>query len=578
MMGFKGVEGKTATELFQSSYRDTTAKVYNIYRTLFYGAEDELQKETPKDIYLLFSELDDEEDIPEEIQKVLRIYGFSPTIENLNRIKLLRDPPSSQRISPTSRGIREKLAPFLVAKAAGAPDPNMAIVNTERFLSTVGGRRVLYALLAENPELTTLLIRVFGSSQYLANALIERPENLEILLSSELSRPIKEDFLGELSRLISHAEFYEEKLDIIRHYKNQEFFRIGINDLQERITTEEISDQISRLAEAILETALSLAKEELYNKYGKPASDGFFIIGMGKLGGRELIYGSDLDIFFAYSEGSEKDGKAGTDGAGISSGPKVITDHEYFVRAAFEVDTRLRPSGNAGPLTVSKTALLSYHKDKAQAWERQAALKARVVAGNIEEGKKVIRELQEITTKRGLSPEDGEELLKIRKRMEQEIAKEDSETLNIKTGYGGLVDIEFVAQALFMRYKIANKDASLAPPDTLSMLEALQINKRLDDEQFQILSNSYSFYRLIETRLRIMQDNADCRLYYLETERIKLDPELSKRLDATASLARRTGYSGKTASLKLIKDYKDRSMQVRKVYLEIMKALCSVNG
>ncbi len=594
MMGFKSTAEKTATELFQSNYKDTTGKVYNIYRTLFYGAENELQKETSKDIYLLFSELNEEKDIPEEIEKILRNYGFSPTRENLDRIKLLRDAPSYQRISATSRSMREKLAPFLVAKAAGAPDPDMAIINTERFLSTVGGRRVLYALLAENPELTTLLIRVFGSSLYLANALIERPENLEILLSSELSRPIKEDFLDELSRLISRAEFYEEKLDIIRHYKNQEFFRIGINDLQDRITTKEISDQISRLAEAILEVALLLAKEELNNKYGKPSSDGFFIIGMGKLGGRELIYGSDLDVFFAYSESRKEDSKAATDSIGMSSGPKVITDHEYFVRlaqriisvisvktsegAAFEVDTRLRPSGNAGPLTVSKTALLSYHKNKAQVWERQAALKARAVAGNIEEGKKVVKELQETTAKRGLSAEEAEELLKIRKRMEQEIAKEDSETLNIKTGYGGLVDIEFVAQALFMRYRIANKDASLSPPDTLSMLQALQINKGLSDEQFQVLSSSYRFYRLIETRLRIMQDNADCKLYYLETEGIEPDQDLNKRLEATASLARRIGYRGKAAGLEFVKDYKKKSRQVRKIYLEIMTVLCSIDS
>ncbi len=600
MMGFKAAAGKTATELFQNSYKATTARVYNIYRTLFYGAEDELQKETPKDIYLLFSKLEEGKDIPEEIKSVLCSYGFTPTRENLDRIKLLRDAPSYQRISPASRGMREKLAPFLVARAALAPDPDMAIVNTERFLSPVGGRRVLYALLAENPELTRLLIRVFGSSLYLANSLIERPENLEILLSSELSRPVKEDFLDELSLLISRARFYEEKLDIIRHYKNQEFFRIGINDLQERITTDVISAQISRLAEAILETALSLAKEELKTKYGEPSSDGFFIIGMGKLGGRELIYGSDLDVFFAYSENHGDNGNSGGDdktdtgstgmnSEGMSSGPKVITDHEFFVRlaqriisiisvktsegAAFEVDTRLRPSGNAGPLTVSRTALLSYHRDKAQPWERQAALKARVVAGNKKEGRKVIKELQEITAKRGLSPEDAEELLKIRKRMEQEIAKEDAETLNIKTGHGGLVDIEFVAQALFMRnMKAENKE--LAPQDTLSMLKKLVADEILDNEQYQVLSTSYRFYRLIETRLRIMQDNTDCRLYYLETERKGADQDLNKKLEATASLARRAGYSGKAAGQELIKDYKKKSREVRRIYSEIMEKLC----
>ncbi|VAV82362.1 Glutamate-ammonia-ligase adenylyltransferase [hydrothermal vent metagenome] len=614
MMGFKGAAGqtvkgptgtgaagtkqdktkKTATELFQKSYIDTTARIYRIYKTLFYGAENELQKETPKEIYLLFSELKKEElkkGLPEEIYRTLEGLGFSPTQESLKKIKLLRDGPDYLRIPPSARAMREKIAPYLAAKAALAPDPDMALTNTERFLSTLGGRRILYALLGENPKLTALLIRVFGSSLYLSNALIERPENLEILLSSELSRPIKENFSSELAALLSSAELYEKKLDILRRYKNQEFFRIGVNDLQGRITTDEVSEQISRLAETILQSALTIAMEELRGKYGSPSNQDFFIIGMGKLGGRELIYGSDLDIFFAYAEDTGTDA-AGTDAAGTgeSTGPKVITDHEFFVRlaqriisiisiktsegAAFEVDTRLRPSGSSGPLTISSTALLNYHRDKAQAWERQAALKARVVAGATGKGEEVIKELQGITAKRGLSPDDAQELLKIRARMEQEIAKEDKETLNIKLGSGGLVDIEFLSQALLMKSKTEKKAVKLKIPSTQAMLKELLDDKTLNNEQYQLLSESYGFYRLIETRLRIMQDNTDCTLYCANKGNNTSDKGQNKRAESTASLARRSGYSGKEAGVQLIKDYREKARQVRRIYLEIMKSLC----
>jgi len=579
---------ETATRLFQRSYKDTTARVYRIYKTLFYGAEDELQKETPKEVYLLFSGAETEglkNGVSGEVYRILEGLGFSPTQESLRKIKLLRDGPPRLRISAGARAMRENIAPFLVAKAAGAPDPDMALINTERFLSTLGGRRILYALLAENPKLTALLIRLFGSSMYLSNALIERPENLEILLSSELSRPVKEDLSGELTALLSSEELYEEKLDVIRRYKNQEFFRIGVNDLQGRITVAEVSEQISRLAEAVLQSALTLAMEELRGRYGRPSNRDFFIIGMGKLGGREMIYGSDLDIFFAYEDtGPEAAGK------GESTGPKIITDHEFFVRlaqriisiisiktsegAAFEVDTRLRPSGSSGPLTISSTALLNYHNNKAQVWERQAALKARVVAGAINKGKRVIEELKGITAKRGLSPDEARELLRIRARMEQEIAKEGKKTINIKLGSGGLVDIEFLSQALLMKSKTGGGNGGNRVPGTQAMLEELRDDNILNNEQYQILSKSYAFYRLIETRLRIMQDNADCTLYCARTEDNTPDKDPDRGAASTASLARRIGYSGKEAGAQLINDYRKKARQVRKIYSDIMESLC----
>jgi glutamate-ammonia-ligase adenylyltransferase len=592
MMGFKADKGKSATEVFWQSYRRITSEVSEVYRTLFYQAQDELEKDISKEILLLFSPLE-EEGLPEDIAKILEGLGFSPTIDNLKKIKLLRDGPAYLRVSSATRTLREKIAPYLAERASGAPDPDMALANTERFLSTLGARRNLFALLAENPKLTSLLVHVFGSSLYLANSLITRPENLEILLSSELSTPLKENFVDELSELLSRAKDYEEKLDILRRYKNQEFFRIGFNDLQGRLSTREVSAQISKLAEAILQTGLDIALAELRPKYGEPSNPSFFIIGMGKLGGKELIYGSDLDIFFAYIDDKKTD-KTET------SGPKVITDHEFFVRlaqriisiisvktsegSAFEIDTRLRPSGSAGPLTISSSALLDYHRDKAVAWERQAALKARVVAGNIESGALVIKQLREITAKRGLSTSEARELLKIRTRMEKEIAKETSGVINIKTGRGGLVDIEFLAQALLMRYagqttteqteKTGKSAQQLsARLSTQGMLERLSAAKVIKTEQYQVLSEAYEFYRTIETRLRIMQDNTDCRLYYKKISKSVNTKENDVAIEGTAALARRCSYSGKEAAALLVKEYKESSEQVRRLYLEIMEGL-----
>lgn len=597
MMGFKATDEKSATELFRESYKDITGGVYAIYRTLFYGAEDALQKEIPKEVLLLFSELEaegSEKELSSDIAAMLEGLGFSPTVDNFKKIMLLRDGPDYLKVSSSTRAIREKIAPFLATKAATSPAPDLALTNTERFLSTLGARRGLYALLAENPKLTALLVRVFGSSLYLANSLIERPENLEILLSAELSRPIKDDFSEELTTWLSSAKDYEAKLDTLRRYKNQEFFRIGFNDLQGRLSTREVSEQISKLAEAVLNAALGIARDELRTKYGEPSNPGFFIIGMGKLGGRELIYGSDLDIFFAYCDSLEGDDAA----TGESTGPKIITDHEFFVRlaqriisiisvktsegAAFEVDTRLRPSGSSGPLTLSSSALLNYHRDKAEPWERQATLKARVVAGNMEEGKKIIKELAGITAQRGLTEAEAEELLRIRRRMEAEIAKEDANTYNIKTGRGGLIDIEFATQALMMRHGTGKTNEKLSTQEMLNELISLNI---LNKEQYQILSKSYDFYRLVEARLRIMQDNTDCTLYCAKTEKskptgvmTKADAGPKQKVESTTSLAKRSGYTGKEAGILLVRDYKEKADRVRQLYLEIMKNLTIKTG
>lgn len=553
MMGFKDSQ-KKAGEYFWEEYKARTSAVHDIYRSLFYKVAG---KEAGPEVLALFSP--DTSD--EEAGARLKELGFKDAKTALRNLTLLREPVHA-RLGARTRLLLQKLAPMLFNGAAASPDPDRALGHIERFVSAVGARASYYSLLAENPPVIVELTRLFGTSVFLSRVLIERPEGLEILLSRELSIPYKTSFLTELD---TKGE-YGEALDELRRLKNQEVFRIGVNDILGNLTLRQVSFQITRLAEASLEAACKIAANELGRLYGKPGGDSgearFSVIGLGKLGGRDLSYGSDLDIIFIYSD---------TDESCSTTGPKVISNHEYFVKLGqriisvltlrtnagfvFNVDTRLRPSGSSGPLVVSSSSFLKYHREKTAVWERQAFIKARGVAGSIDFAKEVLPELSEIIYSKTLTDYDISELLRIRCRMEAEIAKEDSTRYNIKTGKGGLVDIEFLTQALQLKHGSIKK---LRTPYTLKALRRLTDEGIVASGDYAFLKKAYGFLRLLEARLRVVHDSAEGYLI--------------KGSDELVTLARMAGYTGADADERLMTDYSGYTQRVRELYLKYLRA------
>ncbi|MEE9614626.1 MAG: bifunctional [glutamate--ammonia ligase]-adenylyl-L-tyrosine phosphorylase/[glutamate--ammonia-ligase] adenylyltransferase, partial [Thermodesulfobacteriota bacterium] len=451
MMGFEDTaeKGGKAGEKFREAYGEKTSGVYDIYKSLFYGAEKSLIERMPEGARLLFApDLAEEEGL-----KNLASLGFPDPGAAWETVKLLREGSTSEYLPPRAGTLRERLLPFAVAKAAASPEPERSLSHMERFLSAIGPRVGLYSILTENPSLTEQLLKLFGSSEFLSRALSEQPANLDLLLSEQMGKPHKsaEESAREFGAVVS--EDYEESLDGLRRLRNQELFRIGLNDVLGRLSPAEATGQISSLAEAALGAGLRMAFEETAKRYGRPSDERFAIIALGKFGGSELSYGSDLDILFVYADG---------EGETSGTGKKTVSNHEFFVALAqriinalsmrtregvvFTVDMRLRPSGSSGPLVISLDSLIGYHREKARIWERQALTKVRAVCGDEPFGREVISRLNECTYGEPPSKEEMEELLGIRKRMETEIAKERAGRFNIKTGRGGVVDIEFLVQ------------------------------------------------------------------------------------------------------------------------------------
>jgi len=557
--------GCTGAAPFLRELTEITGSVHRVFRGLFYGSTS--AGDVDKKVLLLFSTETGED----ERRGLLHEMGFRDTATALQNLELLRKGPGGlRRTSARARAVFERTAPYLLSKILKAPDPDLALKHLERFISSAGARSTQYALLVENPPVAEKLINIFGTSDFLSRGITERPEDLDLLLSRELSTPLKtkEEFLDEFTaQVLTCDKGLEERLDAMRRIRNAEVLRIGLNHLSGTITPQEVSAQMTRLAEAALHAAWQVALQELGRVYALPAGAGFAVIGLGKLGAGELGFGSDLDIIFVY--------KPGEPGAVKSEGSlRNISALDFFVRlcqriisaltvktkegSVFSVDTRLRPSGSSGPLVVSRESLVKYHGKSTALWERQAFIRARHVAGDRSLGNGAVGDVKEIIFSKALSKADVTKMMAIRKRMEDEIGRETDARYNFKTGRGGVVDIEFLVQALQLKW--GGQDRAVRAPGTMEALHALSRGGFIIDEDYAFLREAYAFMRRIEMGERIMHDRPETFLL--------------KDAAAIAPLARGLGYAPLAdPGARLLADYARISAGIRKIYKKTLKSL-----
>ena len=482
----------------------------------------------------------------------------------------------------TGRGRRclEKLVPLLMGELLDSPNPDQALNNLEAFLRVIRARSSFFSLLVENPAIVKLLIALFGSSQLLSRIFIQRPELLDTMVSRSYAVAAKDrqQLSAELSDQMALTEDYEMQLDTLRRFRNEEFLRIALNDLHGQMKQGTGARQLSWLAEACLEQSCTMARQELIGRFGAPFltnSNGqvkeaaFSIIGMGKLGGLELNYHSDLDIIFIYEHEGQTQLVAETDPQRF----RQISNHEYFAKLAqriisvlslvtregfvYKIDTRLRPSGNQGPLVTSLDAFRRYHQESAQPWERQAMTKARAICGPNEFIDRVQQTIFELTFDRPVPENLQAEIYRLRKRMEQEIARENKDRLNIKTGRGGMVDVEFITQYLQLLH--AGEIESLRIQNTTRLLECMAENHILPQEDAEQLISGYKFLRRLENKLRLLYDQSI--------------NELSAENKGFRKVARSLGYDGPglQSEQKFLEEYREVTEGIRELLEKYLK-------
>lgn len=553
-------------------HRDAVAE---IFRDLFYTSDEEIKGEVRPEMNTAL----DPNIEPDRVKNLLAEWGFDNPDVAYESLVFLRDGKPYSHLTQRARRQMERIAPLILQEVVASPEPDLSLLNMENFLSALRARGTYYALLAENHEIIKVLISLFGTSRFLTRIFIQHPEILDSLVSRSYAKSFKDlpEMEKELEARLYEAIDYERKLETLRRYRNEEFLRIALNDIHGYTPQGEKTYQLSCLAISCLRAAFNIAREELIPRYGLPCHDtgqgkkreaGFCIVGMGKLGGMELNYHSDLDIIFIYEGEGKTEPTEETDPDRF----KEQSNRQYFSRLAqriisvltlatqdgtvYQIDTRLRPSGNQGPLVTSYQAFEDYHQSTAQLWERQALTKAHMVSGP----RKMRTKLQDLINSLAYEPPLDEnleaEIARLRDRMEKEIAKEKHGSFNIKTGRGGMVDVEFLTQYLQLRHGRDNK--TLRQTNTLKALQKINEAGILNDEEFMTLQEGYKFLRRLENTLRLVHDQSISEL--------SSDPDYLNRL------ARRLDYTGESGSTseELLDEYHHHTEQIRTIFREYL--------
>ena len=496
------------------------------------------------------------------IVEALGQLGFASPEASADEIELLRHKPMSPFAA--AEGEAARIAPVLLEEVAASPDPDLALRRLVDLVGRRGAASGIWRLIDMHRPLARLLMSLFGSSEFLAKEFIAHPELLEPLLSANQAQPERsrpEIDAAVALALASHPpEDEEARLNALRRFKNEEVLRIGLYDIAGELDPLKVSTQLTDLAEALLAGALEVVMPAVYAKYGTPAAT-LAVVGLGKLGGGELTYSSDLDVVFIYSDD------------GTATGGRGAAHFEVFSRVAqrllhalsayleegrlYEIDTRLRPSGQKGALVSSLEGFRTYHAHVAQLWERQALIKARTVAGDRALGA-MIEAMATAHVYGGVIDTAGmaEEIGRLRARMEKELANETKHRFNIKTGRGGLVDVEFLVQYLQLRE--GPSLPSLRLRATLPALDALAQAGLLPAEDARELRSAYAFLRRLENRLRIVHDRS-----------IQQITDQPRELD---KLARRLGYRDASPGARMLVEYREQTERVRAIYARYLPA------
>lgn len=451
----------------------------------------------------------------------------------------------------------------------GSPDPEQAARYLRAFLARFAAPGPYVTALAEEPRKLVMLVTAFGASAFVGEAVVARPELADVILfgTGAVSDPraaLDEELETAFEALGSDAdelERWECFVGALRAVKRRVMVEVAIADLAGALSTRETTRILSDLADAELDRA---AQRELGGQ------GGLALLAMGKLGGRDIGYGSDLDVVFIYDP---------------ELAPSREEAPEYFARRAqriiravsephaagpgYELDTRLRPSGSQGLLVTSLSSFARYHGvpldvapepdspavlASGAPWERQALLRARFCAGDPELGRRAI-EVAERAAYEG-DPPSAAEMHRLRSRMERDLARERPWRFDLKTGRGGLLDIEFATQWLQMRF---GADPAVRTPDTLDALEALARAGHLPRRDFEALRDGYRFLRRLEQRIHVQSGIGSS--------------VIDTRQRGLSRLARRMGFqdgpSGR-ASDQLLARYASVTTEVRATYERVL--------
>ena len=417
---------------------------------------------------------------PEIRARTLDQMGFDDARALAQRIEDWRDGRYSSIRSPQALEAFDRLLPQLLDAIAQSDDPEHAVNRFQSIIERTQSAIELFRLLTAQPEMIERLVNALTLSSRIANTLARRPETLDVLLERQ---PIdfENTYAHTLEQLRDRAERddYEAKLDCIRQIVSEARFTLEISLLEAEHKPSRIASALSHVAEAAITAAVEAAQEEFARTHGRIKDSELMVLGLGRLGGGALSPASDLDMIYLFKGeyGAESDGERPLGATlyynRLATRVNAALSVPTAQGALYEVDTRLRPQGNQGPLAVSIDAFAKYQKSSAWTWEHMALNRARVLAGSDEARAKVEEVIVQTQCKSRDPAALREDVLKMRRDMAEH--KPPKGELDVKLLRGGLIDVEFLVHFIQLRdaSRLGGENPKMLSPDFAEAIPAL---------------------------------------------------------------------------------------------------------
>ena len=509
--------GYTDWQTFRDDLAGHQNRVDHMFNALF---RDDGQTDAPapvddaaRDSWAVLSSIELE---VQDYADALTAYGIEPTEELLASVASVCRGAYYQRLTARGQERVDEIVPRLMQATRGQSAADEVLSRCLKFVRSVAGRSGYLQALIDKPSALALLVKLFGESLWLANFVTRQPVVLDELLihGSVLAWPdatsVRNETMSMVARL--HDEELDVQMDTLRQFRQAREFRIAIAELTGELPLMKVSDQLTWLAESLIEAVLLLVEKPLREKHGEPQClvDGILaptdvgVIAYGKLGGIELGFGSDLDLVFVHSSYGDRQ---------QTSGDKPLDNSVYYVRLAqkfvhfmttatpagilYEIDLRLRPNGSSGMLVTGIETFEGYQRGDAWTWEHQALMRARVVVSGRDLSAR-FDQLRRAVLGQPRSPDELREAVSaMRKRMRDALGSMKSDRMHLKQDDGGVADIEFVVQYLVLA-NAAEHPTLLSYTDNVRVLERVNALGLVTENVAKQLTNCY-----LELRARL---------------------------------------------------------------------------
>jgi glutamate-ammonia-ligase adenylyltransferase len=484
VLGYRDTHTTTSLAAFEGDLRRHQATVRRIHERLFFRPLLEAFTERPGNGPGLN---------PVAVEQRLEAFGFADAARTSVAVREL-----TRGFSRTS-SLMQQMLPVLLDWLSEAADPDLGLLGLRSLAGTPRSKGELTALCRESPEAARQLCILLGTGPRFARGFQHHPQELTALANRELLTPVdRQEMRSRLRRSIAWRSGEAALEKGLRVFVRSETLRIAARDVLGICDVTATGIALSDLAEVVIETALEAAAPEV------PLT----VVGMGRLGGRELSYSSDLDLLFVYD--SETSGAAPPAGSGTVRAAEAAEKAAGAVvrmlagttpaSGVYRVDTALRPEGRQGPQARSLDAYATYYKRWAQVWERQALLRGRVVAGDRVVGQRFAEIARSFVWGAPIGMDEVREIRRTKARVERErVPPSEDPEFHLKLGPGALADVEWTVQLLQLQHRVVT-------PGTLDALDRLRHAGAVDARDAGVLSASYRFCEQARNRLALVRD------------------------------------------------------------------------